>query len=178
MFVKFSNTTKMDLEEVKKSQEFLSLKFDGLINSMGVLQAENTELRSENVELKSRIEKLEDQAKSNSNDLEFLKQYSCRDLLEISMLYYSLVYPYIQYCVAVWGSTYPTTTVVFWEYIYLLNFMGKFMYLYHNKLLPRSFDNFFLLTNQVHNYNTRNSKLYYPPFCRTKITHFPLTTRV
>ena len=113
MFVKFSNTTKMDLEEVKKSQEFLSLKFDGLINSMGVLQAENTELRSENVELKSRIEKLEDQAKSNSNDLEFLKQYSRRDLLEISMLYYSLVYPYIQYCVAVWGSTYPTTTVVF-----------------------------------------------------------------
>ena len=41
MFVKFSNTTKMDLEKVKKSQEFLSLKFDGLINSMGVLQAEN-----------------------------------------------------------------------------------------------------------------------------------------
>lgn len=144
---------------------------------MGVLQAENTELRSENVELKSRIEKLEDQAKSNSNDLEFLKQYSRRDLLEISMLYYSLVYPYIQYCVAVWGSTYPTTTVVFWEYIYLLNFMGKFMYLYHNKLLPRSFDTsylqikFTIITQEILNCIILLS-------VGQKLHNFPLTTRV
>ena len=24
------------------------------------------------------------------------------------MLYYALVYPYLQYCITVWGSTYPT----------------------------------------------------------------------
>ena len=26
----------------------------------------------------------------------------------LTMIYYSLVYPYLQYCVSVWGSTYPT----------------------------------------------------------------------
>jgi hypothetical protein len=46
------------------------------------------------------------------------------------------------------------------------------MYLYQNKLLPRSFDNLFLRTNQVHKYDTRNSYLYHIPFCRTKIRQF------
>jgi hypothetical protein len=36
-------------------------------------------------------------------------------------------------------------------------------------MLPRSFDNLFLRTKQVHKYYTRNSNLYHIPFRRTKI---------
>ena len=54
---------------------------------------------------------------------------------------------------------------------YLLH-LGTFMYSYKNNLLPRSFDDSFLRLNDVYNYSTRNSKLYYAPFCRTKIRQF------
>ena len=39
-------------------------------------------------------------------------------------------------------------------------------------MLPANFNNFFCGVNQVHNYNTRNSKLYFVPFCRTNIKQF------
>ena len=32
----------------------------------------------------------------------------CLTTLALKTLYYSLVYPYFQYCIIVWGSTYPT----------------------------------------------------------------------
>jgi hypothetical protein len=32
--------------------------------------------------------------------------------------------------------------------------LGKFMYLYRNNLLPKSFENLFIRMSQVHNYNT------------------------
>jgi hypothetical protein len=41
--------------------------------------------------------------------------------------------------------------------IYLFH-LGKFVFLYHKQMLPANFN------NQVHNYNTRNSKLYFVPF--------------
>ncbi len=99
-------------------------------------------------------------------------------------LYYSLVYPYLQYCLIVWGSTYATNLkrivllqkriiriinketfnahtdplfaevkILKFEKIYLYQ-LGKVMYLYQNNLLPKSFENLFLRTSQVHNYNT------------------------
>jgi hypothetical protein len=46
------------------------------------------------------------------------------------------------------------------------------MWLYQNKLLPRTFDNLFLRTKEVLKYDTRNSNLYYIPFCRTKFRQF------
>jgi hypothetical protein len=53
------------------------------------------------------------------------------------------------------------------------------MYLYQNKLLPRSFDNLFLRTNQVHKYDTRNSNLYHIPFCiEQKLDNFQLLIRL
>ena len=117
-------------------------------------------------------------------------------------LYYSLVYPYMQYCILVWGSTYPSnlrrivllqkrvvriinkavydahTEPMFndlgllpFQKIYLFH-LDKFMFLFHKRMLPANFDNFFCCVNQFHNYNTRNSKLYYVPFCRTNIKQF------
>ena len=123
-------------------------------------------------------------------------------------LYYSLVYPYLQYCITVWGSTYPSNLkriillqkrimrilnkepfdahsdpifselkILKFDKIYLYH-LGKFMcvnkcmYLYHNNLLPSSFDNLFPRMNQIHKYDTRFSHLYHIPFCRTNIRTF------
>ena len=106
-------------------------------------------------------------------------------------LYFSLVYPYLQYCIIVWGSTYPTNLnriillqkriirildkqpfdahtdplfiklkILKFDWIYLYH-LGKFMYQYHNGLLPRSFDN-----------------LYQLSFCRTNIRREVMTYEV
>ena len=55
--------------------------------------------------------------------------------------------------------------------IYLLN-LGKFMFSYTHNLLPDSFNNFFLPTDQIHSYNLRSSSLIYLPSCRTKTRQF------
>ena len=36
------------------------------------------------------------------------KSSSCLPRFSLRLFYYSLVYPYLQYCVTVWGSTYPS----------------------------------------------------------------------
>ena len=120
-------------------------------------------------------------------------------------LYYSLVYPYLQYCITIWGSTYTSnlkssillqkhiirilnkekfdarTDPIFSELkilkfdkIYLYH-LGKYMYLYHNNLLPSSFENLFSCMNQIHKYGTRFSYLYRIPSCRTNIREFSAT---
>ena len=122
-------------------------------------------------------------------------------------LYYYLVYPYLLYCVSVWGSTYPTnlnrllllqkqlirtitkqafdahTEPIFKELgklklndIYLLQ-IGKVMYLYKIGLLPNSFNNVFLMVNQVHNHNTINKYSFYITSCRTKVRQFSFQYR-
>ena len=50
----------------------------------------------------------------------------CLTKIAFKTLYYSLVYPNFQYCIIVWGSTYPT----------------NLMYSYNNNLLRPSFSNF------------------------------------
>ena len=44
----------------------------------------------------------------------------------------------------------------------------------NNNLLPPSFTNFLLRTNQVHSYNTRGSNKFYIPFCQTNIRKFSI----
>ena len=128
----------------------------------------------------------------------------CLTMLALKTLYYSLVYHYFQYCIIVWGSTYPThlnrlillqkriirivnkkpfdahTDPLFRDSkftkfadIYSLH-LGKFMYSYNNNLLPPSFSNFLLCTNQIHSYNTRGSNRFYITFCRTNIRKFSI----
>ena len=41
---------------------------------------------------------------------------SCLTTLALKTLYYSLVYPYFQYCIIVWGSTYPTNLNLLFYY--------------------------------------------------------------
>ena len=57
--------------------------------------------------------------------------------------------------------------------IYLFH-LGLFMYQFHNCMLPSNFDEYFTCVNQVHNYNTRQSNLYFLPFCRTNLRKFAI----
>ena len=128
----------------------------------------------------------------------------CLSKRSLITLYYSLLYPYLQYCVSVWGSTYPPnlnrifmlqkravriiakesfdahTDPIFknlkilkFNCIYLFQ-LGKLMFQFKNGLLPRTFDSKFALNSQVHNYDTRNSKLFHIPKIRTNICKFSL----
>ena len=121
------------------------------------------------------------------------------------MLYISLIYPYLFYCVRVWVSNYPSKlrrlitllkrvvrrmsrsafdahTDTLFKNLKILNFenscklqVGKFMYQYKSGLLPYSFNNMFLATRQVHSYGTRSSELFYLPQCRTNIRKFSIS---
>ena len=101
--------------------------------------------------------------------------------------YYTLIYPFLIYGLVVWGNTYPTNIkplfilqkrtiriITFSKFdehssqlfklANILNFfdlvtfyVSIFMFKFHNQLLPAVFDNYFLLTSKVHNYNIRLS---------------------
>ena len=57
--------------------------------------------------------------------------------------------------------------------IYLYQ-IGKFMYLFKRGLLPNYFRDMFTLASQIHSYNTRNSNLFYIPYCRTNLRKFSI----
>jgi hypothetical protein len=109
----------------------------------------------------------------------------------------------MQYCILVWGSTYPSnlnriallqkrmirivyktsyahTYPIFNELeilpfnkIYLFH-LGLFMYQFHNCMLPSNFDEYFTCVNHVHNYNTRQSNLFFLPIWRTNRRKFAI----
>lgn len=119
-------------------------------------------------------------------------------------LYYSMIHPYLEYCNVVWASTYPSnlhriillqkrvirilnkskfdahTDPIFKKFSLLklsdicLLQLGKFMYSYNNSLLPKRFDNMFVLNNQIHVYNTRSAMAFRTPLCRTNIRKFSI----
>ena len=131
----------------------------------------------------------------------------CLSAVSLRTLYFSLVYPYLVYCITVWGSTYQTnlkriitlqkkvikiisnvpfdahTDNLFRDH-QILKFndiylfqTAKFMFLYTKGLLPNTFNNMFTLTNQIHSYNTRNSNCFYIFPCRTNIRRFSIRFR-
>jgi hypothetical protein len=135
---------------------------------------------------------------SNSVAIIFKASF-CLSKAALRILYFSLVYPYLQYCIIVWGSTYPANldrvvklqkrvvrcicrqpydahTDPLFKELKILKFgdiylfnVGMFMFSYNNDLLPDAFRNCFQPVNRIHQYNTRNSGLLYIPFCRTNI---------
>ena len=82
LFLKFSNTTKIDLQSIKKSQDFLAEKFDDLVASTNKLKDEITELRKTNLKLQNRVDALESQSIPLENDIESMKRMKRRDMLE------------------------------------------------------------------------------------------------
>ena len=113
----------------------------------------------------------------------YVDRESCR------MVYFSLVYPYLQYGAMTWGSTYKTRinslhilnnkavrTITFSHFqahappIYkslgilqlkdiVFTQIATFMYDYYNSNLPSAFSNYFKNIAQVHRHNTRQSNL-------------------
>ena len=101
------------------------------------------------------------------------------------MLYYSLIYSFLNYCTITWGNTYPTTlqllTLLQKRAVRIVNFSdfkahttplfyhlkllklpdliylknALFMYEYNKGTLPFAFSRFFLPLNSAHQYNTR-----------------------
>ena len=126
---------------------------------------------------------------------------SSKSLLSV---YYSLVYPYLNYCNTVWCSTYPSnlnrilylqkrivriicgaeylahTAPLFHNHNFLdtfnINafFVACFMDSYHNNLLPNNFNTTFVTSYWVHIYNTWNANNYRPYFCWTNIKHLTI----
>ena len=117
----------------------------------------------------------------------------------LKTLYYCLVYPYLHYCIIVWGSTYKTnlrrlvslqkrviriiskstfdsnSDPIFKE-LELLKLsdvrqleLGKLMFSFNRSLLPSKFNNYFSLNKQVHSYATRYANDFHVPFCRTNL---------
>ena len=106
-------------------------------------------------------------------------------------LYYSLVHSYLQYCILVWSSTYPTHlrrlvllqnrivivisekgfdahTDPLFKNLMILKlediyslYLAKFMFSFKNTSIPSSFSKSVLRTNQVHGYNKRSSKRFF-----------------
>ena len=126
---------------------------------------------------------------------------SCKNKL---MLYYTLIYPYINYCNSTWSSTYVSNlnriyylqkravrAITNSEYrahtaplfskleildIFQVNTLdtAKFMFRYHNNLLPPLFRNLFMTNSQVHRYDTRTASNYRVHSCRTNIKKFTI----
>ena len=126
---------------------------------------------------------------------------SCKTKL---MLYYTLIYPYITYCNSTWSSTYVSNLNIIYllqkravravtnsEYrahtaplftklkildIFQINTLdiAKFMFRYHNNLLPPLFLNLFMINSQVHKYDTRTAGNYRVHPCRTNIKKFTI----
>ena len=127
------------------------------------------------------------------------KSSFCLQTSSLRILYYSLVYPYLMYCVSVWGSTYKSnlsriiilqkkairilskvsfdshTDPLFKEHGILtfqniyFSQIGNFMFRFSKGLLPNSFSDIFKLSNQIHSYNTRNSNKFFIFHTRTNI---------
>jgi hypothetical protein len=114
-------------------------------------------------------------------------------------LYYSFVYPYITYCILIWGYS-PASTL--WPVFKLQKvafriinnlqrqdssypfckknsilrlpeiytlYTGIFMYKYKNSLLPEIFNGLFIQNRSIHNYPTRISSKLRIPRVTTKI---------
>ena len=128
----------------------------------------------------------------------------CLPSTALVTIYYSLIYPYLMYCVSVWGSTYKSNlksifllqkklvriiskapfdahTGPLFKDLQILKFhniykyhTGKLMFLFTKNLLPNYFKSMFILTSRVHSYNTRSSKLFYTFPCRTNLRQFSI----
>ena len=123
-------------------------------------------------------------------------------LVSLRILYYSMIYPYLQYCNICWGTTYSTnlyritvlqkrvirildkskfdahTSPLFKKYGLLklddICFLqlGQFMFNHKHNLLPEKFQNMFSKRSQFHTISTRISLNYHIPLCRTYIRQF------
>ena len=122
-------------------------------------------------------------------------------------LYHTMIYPYLNYCNNIWGSTYPTRllsifktqkkivrimtfsnynddTRPLFESLKILNIhqlntylRAVFMYSYYHDKLPAFFNNFFITNNALHSHNTRSVSQIHIEFNRTNYGKFSIRYR-
>ena len=123
-----------------------------------------------------------------------------RKLLQRSTLitlYYSFIYPYLTYCIEIWGSAnstvlsslfkvqkrairvitvspFNTHTHSLFQDLKILTldkiytyFLGLFMYKVNNNLVPPIFKSFVSHNSEIHYHNTRQSQLLHVPLCNS-----------
>ena len=125
------------------------------------------------------------------------KVKTCLPFNSLIMLYSSLILPYLNYGILVWGNTHETlldkvlllqkkiiriicnspflshTDPLFFENKILkvkdlyLFQLGQFMYNYNKNMLPSVFQEMFFKNSSVHNYPTRHSEEFHLPLLRT-----------
>ena len=108
-----------------------------------------------------------------------------------------MLYPYLNYCICVWGNTYDSylqplfklqkrairiisgqkrnspTDSMFKKLKILklrqiyLYSVQQFVFKFHHRMLPCIFDAFFVLNSSFHSHNTRSRNLYRPPVLNT-----------
>ena len=123
------------------------------------------------------------------------------------MLYYSMIYPYINYCNTAWASTHQTKLEPIYRLqkralriiccvhprhssqplftrlgiltVFQVNHfqIGLFVHGSLGRTLPLFFHNLFTHNSQVHNYPTRSSNDLRPPIARTAQTQFNIGFR-
>ena len=132
------------------------------------------------------------------------KSSFCLSPSSLRTLYFSLIYPYLVYCISVWGSTYSSNlnrifilqkkciriiskssydahTEPLFKALRILKFadiykfqVGKMMFLFRKGLLPSAFCNMFPLRNTFHSYNTRTCEHFHVASYRTNIRSFAI----
>ena len=110
-------------------------------------------------------------------------------------LYYSFIYPYLCYCIEVWGNTksyiepllrlqkkvlriitgskklsytallFNELKILRFEQLYYVS-VQMFMYTFYHKTLPDIFSNFYICNPDIHSYNTRQHLCYHVPMSR------------
>ena len=153
-----------------------------------------------------------DQKLSFSHHIDYIKKKIAKNIGIISKtrnyfdtstlitLYYTFIYPYLTYCIEVWGSAASThinsllilqkrvcriitfshwhehTPPIFKE-LKLLTIndiytlsLAMFMFRFINRLLPSIFNDYFTLNTTRHSRNTRQRNSYHIPLCRLSTT--------
>ena len=119
-------------------------------------------------------------------------------------LYFTLIYPYLNYCNFIWASNYPSrihkltilqnkaikmiegaesraSSLPIYTRLKLLNInqirnyqIADLFYCFENKLLPNSFVNYFSKASDTHKHDTRAASLYRPIKTRTILRSFTI----
>ena len=151
----------------------------------------------ENINWKKHVEYISNKISKGIGILHRCREYLCTKSLV--NLYYAFVYPYMTYCIHVWGSTYTSninciiilqkrairiisrvpsrshTNALFTRYSMLklrqIYFyqVGIFMHKFYNDDLPDIFNNIFIKNEAIHDHMTRQSKMYHLPDVRTNV---------
>ena len=138
-----------------------------------------------NLNWKSHVHYISKKIKRSIGILSKIRYHVNLDVL--TNLYYALIYPFLIYGIVIWGKIYPTNiqplfllhkrsiriitfskfgdhSSLFFKQTNILKLtdlitfhVSLFVFKFHYKLLPVVFDNYFISTSKVHNYNTRLS---------------------